>query len=429
MLNLKNSKVISAAILAICVLFLAIPGTVTANDPDPVTLQLLVEMWEKNTKNREGSEALFEMQASASEQVLMAYTLNRMKHNRYRDARIPAGELTQRHPKNLDGWILKIWLDTVTNNYDQGLIGIRLMKRQMNQQPDLTDSQKENYYGQLARIIGYLQGPVANRTDQATLNSTITKLAEGMTPEQLQIFNDQRTAVLDEFDQYVKDASSLEKQEKDKAAAEAVNETQTIQAQNQTLDMRLQQIQPEKDRLRFEAEQKGSAIESQLAPLRQELATAISTVRGIESSLQIAYSDRNVEQVLLAREEDPNLRALISRRINRISVSINNIQSDLILATSRASGLRTQVRQLAAELARVNRTVANQVDQLTTEEGQISRQQQRNTSRLTKITQGSSTTPTKVRNAEIAFESLRTYYPFPIELARQDYLDSLSATQ
>ena len=281
----------------------------------------------------------------------------------------------------------------------------------------------------MARIIGYLQGPVANRTDQATLNSTIAKLAEGMTPEQLQIFNDQRTAVLDEYDQYVKDASNLEKQEKDKAVADALVETQTIQTQNQAIDTRLQQIQPEKDRLRFEAEQKGSAIESQLAPLRQELATAVSTARGIESSLQIAYNDRNIEQALLAREEDPNLRALISRRINRISVAINNIQSDLILATSRANGLRTQVRQLAGELARVNRTVANQVDQLTAEEGQISRQQQRNTSRLTKITQGPSTTTTKVRNAEIAFESLRTYYPFPIELARQDYLDSLSATQ
>ena len=221
----------------------------------------------------------------------------------------------------------------------------------------------------------------------------------------------------------------MEKKEKEKAAAEAVNETQAIQTQNQALDARLQQIQPEKDRLRFEAEQKGSVIESQLAPLRQELATAVSTVRGIESSLQIAYNDRNVEQTLLAREEDPNLRALISRRINRISVAINNIQSDLILATSRANGLETRVRRLARELATVNRTLANQVDQLTTEERQISRQQQRNTSRLTKITQGSSTTTTKVRNAEIAFESLRTYYPFPIELARQEYLDSLSAKQ
>ena len=118
MLNLKNSKVVSAAVLAICVLFLATPSTVAANEPDPVTLQLLVEMWEKNTKNREGSQALFEMQASAGEQVLMAYTLNRMKHNRYRDARIPASELTRTFPKNLDGWMLKIWLDTVTNNYD-----------------------------------------------------------------------------------------------------------------------------------------------------------------------------------------------------------------------------------------------------------------------------------------------------------------------
>ena len=114
-------------------------ATGVSSDPDPVTLQLLVEMWDKNTENREGSQALFDRQSSPSEQVLMAYTLNRMKHNRYRDARVPASELTQNFPSNLDGWVLRIWLDTVTNQYDSGLIGMQLMKRQMNKSPDLTD--------------------------------------------------------------------------------------------------------------------------------------------------------------------------------------------------------------------------------------------------------------------------------------------------
>ena len=429
MLNLKKPKVFLPTCLAICILWLMGQGTAAATEPDPIALQLLVEMWEKNTKNREGSVTLFERQGSASEQVLMAYTLNRMKHNRYRDARVPAGELTNSSPGNLDGWMLRIWLDTVTNKYDQGLIGIRLMKRQMDQQPDLTDSQKEKYYERLARIIGYLQGPVATKTDQATLNDTITKLVEGMTPEQLRIFNDQRTAILDEYDQYIKDAADLATQEKNKTAAEALAETQTIQTQNQALDARLQQIQPEKDRLQIEAEQKVSTIESQLAPLRLELATHITTVRAIESSLQVAYSDLNLEQVLLSREEDPNLRSFIARRINRINITINNIQSDLIAANARATGVRAQVRQLAGELARTNRTYQNQIDQLSEEQNQVSHQQRRNASRLGKIAKGSNATSAKVRSAEIEIESLRTYDPFPLELARQDYLDSLSAKE
>ena len=401
--------------------------THAASDPDPVTLKLLVDMWDKNTENREGSEALFERQLSPSEQVLMAYTLNRMKHNRYRDARGPAGDLTQSFPSNLDGWVLRIWLDTVTNQYDSGLIGMQLMKRQMNKSPDLTDVEKEKYYLQLARIIGYLQGPVTKRTNQATLNDTIAKIVEGMTAEQLKKFNDQRTAILNEFDQYTTEASNLEKLEKQKSAAEAVVETEAIQAQNQTLDTRLQQIQPEKNRLEVEREQKASAVESQLSPLQQELIVAANVVQAIENRLQVAFNDRNFDQLLLAREEDPNSQAFILRRINRSNFRINAIQSELIAARATANTLGVQVRQLNAELARINQNYTGLVGQLNDEENQARRQQRKNTSRLGKIAKGSDATSSKVRRAEVAIESLKTYDPFPIELARQKFLDSFEA--
>ena len=426
MLNLKKSQTCSSIFLSICILWLMGQGTVAAAEPDPVALQLLVDMWAKNTENREGSVRLYEQQVQKSEQVLMAYTLNRMKHNRYRDALVPANQLTTEFPKNLDGWILRIWLDTVTRNYNESLIGIRLMKRQIDQQPDLTDSKKEKYYDRLARIIGYLQGPVTSRTDQATLNSTITKLVEGMTPEQLQSFNDKRTAVLDSYEQKVNDASGLVKQEKDNAAAEAAIKTKTIQTQNQTLTTRLQQIQPEKDRLQIEGEQKASAIESQLAPLRQELAAHVHAARAAEANLHYAYGDLSLEHALLARQE-PGLGALNYHRIYGINSAINGYQSDLYAANARISNARGQVHRLGSELEQVNRTYQNQIEQLSAEQHRISREQRHNASELIKVAKGANAPTPKIRGVETKIESLRTYDPFPLELERHDYLDAIKA--
>lgn len=402
-------------------------GPTHADDPiDPIVQRLLVDHWDKNKKNRESSKILFD-QSDSKEQVLMAYTLNRIKHNRLREARTPADELTQRYPANMDGWILRVWLDAVTDNYDRSLISMQLMKREMKKQADLDANHVTDLHLRLARIIGYLQGPVSRKVNAPTLNTVLLQVVDGMTPEQLKQFNDERTRVLNLYDQLAKQNANLQAQETQKEKASAAVETKAIETQNKAIDTRRTQIQPEMARIQTEGDQKISVVESQLSPLQQELAGLASTIGSMEFSLQNAFQERLFQQSLLFRERDPFVRALIRDRLIQLDFEMGRIQSDLFSARSRADSVAIQANQLAAERNRIGNQYSNQLNQLGHEARQNDRQQRRNNTRLQKLARGTTTTSPKVRVAKVETSALTTYDPFPIELVRQAYLDSLKA--
>jgi hypothetical protein len=396
-----------------------------ADDLDPIVRQLLVDHWDKGSKARNTSKTLF-FAATASEEVLLAYTLNRIKHNRYREARVPADELTRDYPKNLDGWTLRIWLDAVSDNYDRSLIGIQMMKRNMGDVTDLDEAHAAELFSRVARVVGYLQGPVSQKVNQATLNATLVKFVNGMSAKQIQRFNDERNRVLDHYDQLVKQASDLQKVESEKATNGAKIEVAAIEAQNKAIDSRRQQIQPERNRIQTEGEQRVSALESQLSPLQSELAGLRGTIGSLEFTLRDVLQARLIQQGILLREQDPFVRQLIRDRLFQIDLDAGAIQNDLFNSRARADSVAVQLNSLLRERQRVGNQYSLQLGQLNEEARQNDRQQRRNTSQLKKIATGTQATSPKVRIANSQIDALSTYDPFPIEMFRQDYINQLT---
>lgn len=392
---------------------------------DPIVQQLLVDHWEKGKKNRDQSKKLF-YESPATEQILMAYTLNRMAHNRYREARVPADELTKNFPKNLDGWALRIWLDAVTNNYDRSLISIQLMKRAMNRMDDLDDTVQDEMHAHAARILGYLQGPIAKQVNQTTLNTTLVKVVEGMTAEQLKKFNDERNRILDQYDQLVNQANGLQLVESQKEQNAATVEVAAIDVQNKAIDVRRQQIQPDINRVQQEGEQRVAAVEARLSPLEQELAGLGATIRSLEFTLQDIFREQVIQRELLLRERDPVIRAFIRDRLLQLDFDVNSVRNDLFNSRARANTVILQAENLAAELASLRQIYAGQLNRLTDEAKQNDRQQRRNFSRLQEIVKGTNGISPKVRTANNRIDALTTYFPFPLEMSRQDFVDSLT---
>ncbi len=401
-------------------------GESRANDGlDSIVQQLLVDHWEKNKTNRDKSKQIF-FAAPATEQILLAYTLNRMAHNRYREARVPADELTRKFPKNLDGWVLRIWLDAVTDNYDRSLISIQLMKREMSRIDDLEDSRQDDVYAHAARLLGYLQGPVSKQVNQATLNATLLKVVDGMSAEQLKKFNDERDRILDQFDLLVNQASGLNLAETQRAQNAATVEVAAIDTQNKAIDARRQQIQPDINRVQQEAEQKIAAVESQLSPLERELIGLGTTIRSLEFTLQDVFREQIIQRALLFRERDPIVRAFIRDRLFQLDFDVTGIRNDLFNTRSRANALALQAENLAAERARLRQNYTGQLNQLNNEAKGNDRQQRRNLSRLQEIAKGTQSPSPKVRTANNQIDALTTYVPFPLEMFRQDFVDSLT---
>lgn len=396
----------------------------TNDSIEPIARKLLFDHWEKNTTNRETSKRLF-YDSTATEQVLVAYTLNRIKHNRFREARVPADELTSRFPKNLDGWVLRIWLDTVTDQYDRALIGIQLLKRKMRDDQTLSAEKRREIDSRIARAFGFFQGPVAGKINDLTLNTTLIKFADGMTPERLKRFNAERTRTLDRYDQIMKDKADLEKQEIQKAQIVANLETKNIAAQDKALDARKQQIQPDIDRIRNDGEQRIAGLETRLSPLQQELAGLSTTINNLDFNLGLVFRDRLLQQNLLLQDNDPFIQALIISRINQLDFQAAAIRNNLFNAQARANNIATQANQLAAERERVGRSYISQIDQLATERNRVDRQKRKNAKRLGQIAKGPKPS-TKVRVADIEAEAFSNYDPFQVELARQDFLDAYS---
>ena len=93
---------------------------------------LLNKYWKKSRVNRDASRELYVTSKFANdESVLHAYTLNRMQHNRMKDARAVAETFSNNFPSNTDSWLLKIWLEGLTDNYNQSLIDMRSLKKQI----------------------------------------------------------------------------------------------------------------------------------------------------------------------------------------------------------------------------------------------------------------------------------------------------------
>lgn len=428
----RYNRCIHAIALLAFVMAPAVVGVQTSNaysqilspPPKPLTPEisapirtLLTDDWKRAPKNEAASKSTFEKARVFTDDLLVTYTINRIRHNRISEAKLAAQELTVRHPDNLDGWILRTWLNTLTDDFDAALINIRSLKKKFDQTKNLAEPTKQKIYKRLGRLIGYMQGPVSDRVNNDLRDETIQFVTAGVKPELVKLFNGSRNKVLKEYGDLTKSQADKTQVELVKIKASNDAEAVALERQIKLLEQSESQQTAEKQRIRDESARQISAIERQGSSAELEISRINTNLRTTELDLFYLHQDLNfiLNQPPGRRFSTFNLQ----NQIRNAQLSANALRLEGIQATNQLNSLRTQ-------LVAAQRNSTQRLNDLEREIKRVNGAKRRNLAKLTKLAKGPKVADGKRQSMQSRVNALRTYDDLPLELYRQDILDQLT---
>lgn len=378
---------------------------------------LLTEQWERDPRIALASKRTFEAANSHSGALLVAYTVNRLRHNRTDDAKLAVRELTDRHPGNLDGWVFKMWLNTLTDDFDAALVNMRSLKKQIDKHKNLPPSTQQTIFKRVGRLIGYMQGPVANRINDELLNDTIGVISNGLTPELLKLFNVNRLQVLQDYDDLVKVQSQQSQVELAKVKIANDAEAVALEREVQLLEKTESQLLPERQRIRDDGSKQISAIERQGQSVEQQRNQISSDILATELDLRYLYQD-----LFLAQQQPPRFRVSTFNLQNQIR------NAEFALNSLRANGVQSnnQLNSLQSQLINARNGTNNRLRAIDKEIKRVNGAKRRNLGKLARIAKGPKVADGKRESWRSRAAALRTYDELSLELYRQDILDQLT---
>jgi len=379
---------------------------------------LMTTQWERNPTHEVQSKQTFEGASIKNSTLLVAYATNRLKQNKTRESKMIAEELTNRYPDNLDGWMLKIWLNTLEDNFDIALISMRSFKKKIDTAKNLPDTTKILIYKRLGRLIGYMQGPVADRVNKDVLDGTILAVADGVAPHVLKSFNENRDQVLKKYDDLLRTQTNKTQIELAKVQAENEQERIALERENQLLEQAESQLIPEKERIRRAASQQVSSLEQQGSSIQQRLNAISSDVQAAQLNLQFMYAD-------LAVLTRPRTRQYVSSY--GLRNEILNVEFALSSLNNEWVGLSNQLNGIGIQIAQARNSARQQLDQIQKEINRVNGAKRRNLGKLARIARGPVLADGKRSSMKNRATSLVTYDELSEELYRQQILDHLPA--
>ncbi len=384
---------------------------------------LLVKYWPTSKSNRTESEHVFE-DASTNRKVLQAYTLNRMQHNRNTQAQSAARELTRQFPDDIDGWVLLVWLDAVTDNFDRALIGMTSLKQALSNANTVIDADYERMVLQrLGRLIGYMQGPANSAINPDTLQHAIEKVTNGLSAAQLKTFNQEREKVLTTYESRLQERGTKEKEETEKAVAAAQAEAQQLKDQNQQIDLEQSRILPRIDALRQESAQQVTNLGSQLSPLQATGSSIASQLNAVRSDLQIlGYDILLVQNALYNDPHNYYLTQQLAYLVNQARIR----EFDMARMNNDLASIDAQISNINAQIAQTQNLYDGQIAVLAEEIKLGERTKRRNLKKLAQLSQGPKVISAKLNSIDVRTDALTTYDPFPVELYRDRFLKQIN---
>ncbi len=375
---------------------------------------LLQSGWEKNQANREMSLEDFSPHVTDPE-FLLAFTLNRMQHSRYTEALASANSLTKSAPEVLEGWVLRIWLDTLTDNYEQALASMRPFKDEFDKANKLDDQTRNEIIAQLGRLFGYMQGPVEKDVNAAFLNATMVAVTNGFDQAQMDLFNKNREAVLTQFEDLSKAHDQTISNEEARVAQNNVVETQNINNQNVLIEQRINELQPRFDALEQEAYAKLDQVSAEIEPLQREASLVDSQLNSSLYTLDTMFNEYYFYQQNYRRH--PNLPYLLLQ-IRDQQFVIGSLRNQL-------RSINSQIYAAEDRAAQIQADYEDRISQISDELESMGVARRKNERRLGKLAAGPDVARGKLTALSNRAKALKTYDPFPLELARQRTLEQL----
>jgi len=375
----------------------------------------LDQTWKKNLNNRTQSVELYELVPINSPTVLVAYAINRFRHNRVREAGEAVEAALSIAPNNLDARLLSIWVKTVRDQYDSAMTNIRALAKTI-QTRNIPPAQLDNTYRRIGRLLGYLQGPVGDQVNQEILREAIRELSVGLTPRHQKLMREEMDTLIADYEGRLKHlGEKVAESVKEKDVAKDADR-KLINQENTFLQTQTQKIQDRQDKVRNEGETKIEQALSRIQPLRSELSS-------LEADIQTTRNNtRALQTALFFHRNDPN-GSLLQCQVLRLQIQdgffrLNNLNN-------RADAVAFNIDRGANEVAQIRNRYGGQLSQLERDLNNSGKQQRRNSKRLAKLAK-----PTKPNNKKVALlnnriKALNSYDQLPLELYRADLLGAV----
>ena len=379
---------------------------------------LLSTQWKLSRSNATLSQETFTNANSRDEFSLVAYAINRIHQNRNREAKEIVEELNVNFPSNLDGWMLKTWLNTLDDNFDVAIVSMRSFKKRIDAAKDLPDSTKMVIFKRLGKLVGYLQGPVAEQVSQDALGETTAIVTKGLAPDHLNAFNTSRDSVLKAHESLLKEHAAKTQVELVKVEAQNEQEKLSLERQNQILEQTESQLIPQKEQVEQNASNQISNLQQQASSVQSQLNAVSSDLQAAQLNLQYLYFD--LDAIVRQQRRGYNVSTLFVRnQIRNTEYNIANMRNSGVQLSNQLNGTQYQFSQTQAQ---ANQQIRNLDRELKRTKGS----RLRNLSKLAKIAAGPELAGGKRNSMKQRARALPTYDEFPVELYRQQLLDHLT---
>jgi hypothetical protein len=385
-------------------------------------IQLLENRWERGETNDAESSSQFVKSPHDNPHVLVAYILNRMQHGKFDDALQFATEVRQRFKSNLDGPMLEIWLLALTNEYESAIVRMSAFKKALvraKADGKLSADIEQKIFGRLGRLLGYLEGPVANKVNPQLIAQIGEQLQSDLAPESNNAFSLNRTAVKVKFEELLNDQTEFENVELTRVAASNEVEKQRLEQDNQIVQQTRERLQPRLDQLTADASSQSSVLEQQIRSSASELDLLNRSAFRTEQDLAFMYAD------LLS----------INRRYRRggYTFGVYGLEDQIYRTENQLAQLRysaiNQANNLAALQNQLNGTrirYSRQIDDVQRQLRRTDVVQKRNGRQLQKIAEGPKIAGGKKTARKQRRTALRTYDDLSLELYRQEMLEAVN---
>ena len=353
--------------------------------------------------------------------VQWAYVLNRIQHDKFREAR---AEIDGLIPAGRDAWeqrYAQIWLKMLVGEVNSALLDMQDLKSRIVANVTLDDTTKFRLYTRLGKMYGYAEGPASIKATPSTLHDTLAILVDGLNDVDFGNFEDNRKQVSKKYVDLLNEksatvASKIQDQKQNNAAR-----TAKIDADNAQADVRQRELLDQATTLRTQMAEDANQLRQSLRPLESDLSRIDSQIRRSDFRLLDLHNDIARRQRLAFGQDDRFRR---SRFLNQAGVLRRElyIEQDLRnVLQGEYNQTLAQIDLIKGQIIDVERAFRSQIALREQESKQLVGQQKRNLRELKKL-QNPDKPKGYVREITARTGYLPTYDPFPTDEFRREAL-------
>ena len=161
--------------------------------------------WQPGPEAPAQADAFFDDLAKSSKfdaRVKYAYVLVRIKQRKFPDALKLVREVLSAEPKNMHAWQTQIWLEVLKKDFGQALLDMDKMTELFSADENADADQEETYRDAAefcGRVFGYLDGPAASSSNEATRGALRKKIVARLTAARKTAFDEGRDEVTQKY--------------------------------------------------------------------------------------------------------------------------------------------------------------------------------------------------------------------------------------